>query len=306
MCSSIKYHKVVCNFVLQLYMKTNLLARDIPRGVIILSYRRTYDINIYFDESGKSTEKLHLMGAISLPKKYYEYNAPVLDKIVKSIKIHWTDYNGYTPLYENIKTIINEVMKNYSLIKMNVISFDMNKIEQNSQPFKPHVENVVDRTIYTKFPERVVYGLVRKYGKDTFVNAEVFIEHDHTYEAKEYDLKKEMLHQLNIQSIYRGENFKVSRVEYLSKKTTYGVELMDILLGMVRTIIQNEPPNSKRAFEKNKLVMELLNDDSGNFLSFVKTITLFEWNGFSNELKSISFEKYLDVFISSNFNFEYF
>lgn len=60
MCSSIKYHKVVCNFVLQLYMKTNLLARDIPRGVIILSYRRTYDINIYFDESGKSTEKLHL------------------------------------------------------------------------------------------------------------------------------------------------------------------------------------------------------------------------------------------------------
>jgi hypothetical protein len=81
---------------------------------------------------------------------------------------------------------------------------------------------------------------------------------------------------------------------------------MDILLGMVRTIIQNEPPNSKRAFEKNKLVMELLNDDSGNFLSFVKTITLFEWNGFSNELKSISFEKYLDVFISSNFNFEYF
>lgn len=267
-----------------------------------MSSRRTYDINIFFDESGKSPESLHLMGAISIPKTYYDFHTEQLDKLIKSVKIHWTSYSGYRPIYENIKTIINTVMENYSLIKMNVISFNINKIEENSKLIKPHIENVVDRTIYTKFPERVVYGLVRKYGKDTFVNAEVFIEHDHTYEAKEYDLKVEMLYQLNIQSIYRSENFKVSRVDYLTKQTTYGIELTDLLLGMVRTIILNKPSTSKRIIEKNKLIMELLNDN--NFLNFAKTISLYEWDGYSNELKAIPFEKHMDVFISSNFNFE--
>jgi len=111
----------------------------------------------------------------------------------------------------------------------------------------------------------VIYGLIRKYGKDTFVNAEVFIEHDHTYEAKEYDLKIEMLRQLNIQSIYRSENFKVSKVEYLTKKSSFGIELTDLLLGMVRTIILNDTSTSKRSVEKNKLIMELLMDGNNHF-----------------------------------------
>ncbi|RKJ72204.1 hypothetical protein D7X33_21635 [Butyricicoccus sp. 1XD8-22] len=265
-----------------------------------MSNRKNYDIKIFFDESGKSTEKLHLMGAISIPLTYYERNEEELNGIIQSTTLHWTTYNGYKPIYNNIKKLLSSILQYSSLLKMNVISYDINKIEQNSQPIKPHIENVVDRTIYTKFPERVVYGLVRKYGKDTFVNAEVFIEHDTTYEAKEYDLKVEMLHQLNIQSIYRNENFKVSKVDYLTKQSSYGIELTDLLLGIVRTIIQNESPSSKRSAEKHKLVMELINDSSSNFLTFAKSITLFEWNGYSNELKSIPFEKYLDVFISSN------
>ena len=259
-----------------------------------------YDINIYFDESGKSTEKLHLMGAISIPKKFYTGFETTLNQIIKDTSIHWTDYSGHIPTYNNIKTLLNTVLTYYPLIKMNVISFDINKIEQNSQPIKPHISNVVDRTIYTKFPERVVYGLIRKFGKETFINADVFIEHDHTYEAKEYDLSKEMLHQLNIQSVYRNENFKISNVGYLGKKVSYGIELVDLLLGMVRTIISNDSSRSARKRVKNELIMELINNKESHFLTFIKTVTLFEWNGHSNELIAIPIDKYLDVFISSN------
>ncbi|WP_251648689.1 hypothetical protein [Rummeliibacillus stabekisii] len=109
-----------------------------------------------------------------------------------------------------------------------------------------------------------------------------------------------MFHQLNIQSIYRGENFKVNQVGYQSKQSTFGIELADLLLGMVRTIILNERPTSKRSAEKNKLVMELLLDHNCGFLDFAKSITLYEWNEYSNELKAIPFEKYIDVFVSSN------
>ncbi|MBB5171544.1 hypothetical protein HNQ42_003000 [Rummeliibacillus stabekisii] len=241
-----------------------------------------------------------MMGAISIPNALYIKYEEELDSIIKSSTLHWTSYSGYKPIYNNIKTIIHRVMLKYPLIKMNVISFDINKIEKNSAPIKSNIEDIIDRTIYTKFPERVVYGLLRKYGKDTFVNAQVFIEHDHTYEAKKYDLKVEMFHQLNIQSIYRGENFKVNQVGYLSKQSTFGIELADLLLGMVRTIILNERPTSKRSAEKNKLVMELLLDGNCGFLDFAKSITLYEWNEYSNELKAIPFEKYIDVFVSSN------
>lgn len=258
-----------------------------------------YDINIYFDESGKASEKLHLMGAISVPKKFYNKHEEILNTIITSSSIHWTSYNGYKPIRENIKTIINTVMYDFPLIKMNIISFDINKIEQNALKIKPHISNIIDRTIYTKFPERVVYGLLRKYGKDTYVNAEIFIEHDHTYEAKEYNLKVEMLQQLNIQSIYRSENFKISSVDYLAKKSSYGIELTDLLLGMVRTIILNSPPLSSRIREKNALVNELLRDNK-EFLAFIKTITIYEWNGYSKELIPISMDKYLEVFINAN------
>lgn len=95
-----------------------------------MSGRKTYDINIYFDESGKAHEKLHLMGAISIPKIFYELNSGTLNEIIKTATIHWTSYGGYKPIYENIKTIINTVMKQYPLIKMNVISLDINKLNK--------------------------------------------------------------------------------------------------------------------------------------------------------------------------------
>ncbi|MBQ0139514.1 MAG: DUF3800 domain-containing protein [Kurthia sp.] len=268
-----------------------------------MNHDKNHDVNIYFDESGKSNETIHLMGGILIPKSYYEVNKEKLDSIVNESSIHWTSYGGHTTIRDSIKVLISEVLLHHHLVKMNVISFDINKIEANSKPIKPIISDVVDRTIYTKFPERVVYGLIRKYGKNTFINADVFIEHDYTYEAKNYDLKVDMLRQLNIQSIYRGENFRINKVAYLSKRSSYGIEVTDLLLGIVRTIILNESSDSKRKKAKNLLIMELLTDNKSNLFQFLKSIRLFEWHDDTNELKLTPFESYLDVFFSSNLEF---
>lgn len=260
---------------------------------------KNHTVNIYFDESGKANEALHLMGAILFPQDYYLHHQEKLDDIIQNAGIHWTSYGGHTAIRDSIKTLLSDVLSHHHLMKMNVISYDINKVELNSKPIKSIISDVVDRTIYTKFPERVVYGLIRKYGKNTFVNADVFIEHDHTYEAKNYDLKVDMLRQLNIQSIYRGENFRVNSVSYLPKKSTYGIEVTDLLLGIVRTIILNESSDSNRKKAKNKLVMELLNSGS-NLYPFLESIKLFEWYGDSSELRSVPFNSYIDVFFSSN------
>lgn len=68
------------------------MLKSCLRSVIIMSNRRSYDINIFFDESGKSTEKIHLMGAISIPKSYYKLHIKNLDRIIKLINLHWTNY----------------------------------------------------------------------------------------------------------------------------------------------------------------------------------------------------------------------
>lgn len=136
-----------------------------------MNNEKNHTVNIYFDESGKANETLHLMGAILFPQDYYLHYQEKLDKIIKNAGIHWTSYGGHTAIRDSIKILLSDVLSHHHLMKMNVISYDINKVEFNSKPIKPIISDIVDRTIYTKFPERVVYGLIRKYGKNTFVNA---------------------------------------------------------------------------------------------------------------------------------------
>lgn len=264
-----------------------------------MTERKSFPVKIFFDESGKYSEKTHLMGAILLPSNLY--NLPELqelNEIIRQSDIHWATYRGHGQTRKKIEKIILTVMRHQHLIKMNVISYNQNKIQQDSQRIKEKFTDVVDHTIYTKFPERVVYGLIRKYGSHSFVDADVAIEHDNTYEAKNYDLRRQMFEQLNIQSIYRGENFQLSNVQYMKKQQEYGIELTDLLLGIVRTIIENPAGTSAAKKSKNKLILDLVVQSEG-FYSFLNRIKLYEW-GQSNDLIDTPFANYLNIFLSEN------
>lgn len=92
-----------------------------------------HSIKVFFDESGKNQERPHLMAGVLIPTHYY--NSPEiqeLNEIIRSSKLHWTDYNGDSQKRKKIWKILMTIFRK-NLIKMNVISYDQSKIEENSK-----------------------------------------------------------------------------------------------------------------------------------------------------------------------------
>lgn len=243
--------------------------------------------SIFFDESGKNKDYLSLMGGLLIPDNIYnldkiqEYNKDLKNRL---FSLHWTKYNGDSNQTKLIKAIIAEIMKYYQLLDLNVILYE--------RP-KNFIKAQFDAMIYTKFPERIFYGLLRFHGNNTEIQTTIYIENATEYKSK--NLSEKIVEQLNIQSTYRGENFKIKKCEYKSKNEEIGIEITDILLGIIRSILENDnSSNTKRA--RNNLIISLLQD--ANFYTFMKEIKFFEWKN-TNRLEMVEFEYPLRVFLSS-------
>ena len=154
---------------------------------------------------------------------------------------------------------------------------------------------IIDDMIYTKFPERIVYGLLRRYGKNISIEANIFVEESTEYRSR--NLHEKLKEQLNIQSLYRGERFFVSNSWLVPKNTEIGIEMVDLVLGIIRTIIRNKNTDSKSNNSKNELSIQLLKNP--NFYSLLKNIRCFEWSG-SHELLEFNFADYLQLFLANH------
>jgi len=254
----------------------------------------TVSLRIFFDESGKRKDKPNLMGGLSIPESLYAsdkfivWNQKLRDH---EVKFHWVGYTGDLKVKENITKLMNMVSKHHKLLKFNIISYDYYMLTDSGRP-----ESVVSQIVYSKFPEHLIYGLLRRYGRDIHIDARVCIEHSTEY--KDIGLNETIKEQLNVQSIYRGEQFNVSSSSLIPKGQEIGIELTDLLLGFVRTIILNEPDSKSKAVSaKNSLIVELLKNRE--FYSFLESFRLFEWSR-SRELHESSFGDYIQVFLSNH------
>lgn len=282
---------------------------------------RPINVQIFYDESGKQQEKMHFMGAVLIPDRvYYERNNyDELNALIQEGKdpLHFTDYNGYGKSPERFKKLIFLALEHIEGVQFNVINYDINKIEHIAQPIKHVLSDIVSMTIYNKFPERLIYGLLRKYGRHTYLNAMIHIEEDSTYNKNSVisnkdstdkmekqpiitskNLRDTLLYQLNIQAVYRNESYKVQTVDYLQKRKEYGIELTDTLLGIIRFIIENSTDNSSRIKAKRELIIDLLKTTHLKKFLLGNT-SYFEWHD-SDQLKPIPFLTYLNLFISTH------
>lgn len=272
------------------------------------------NVQIFYDESGKQNEKMHFMGAVLIPDRIYKQknDHEALNKLILegSKPLHFTDYNGYKNAPRRFKQLITQSLEHIEGMQFNVINYDINKIENLAKPIKPVLKDIVAMTIYNKFPERLIYGLLRKYGQHVYLNAEIHIEEDSTYNSEKKSEKGEahsitsknlddtLLNQLNIQAVYRNESYKVQSVDFLNKRMEYGIELTDTLLGIVRFIIENNQGESGRERAKRKLILDLL--ETTNLKKFLlKNTTYYEWDQ-NDQLKSIPFSTYLNLFLSTH------
>lgn len=245
-------------------------------------------VKIFFDESGKNNDTPTTMGALLIPSLVYEHEKikVINDNLKKrEFELHWKNYGGDLEKRKLILDIISNVMKFSSLLSFNVINYKKPNLQEGDK-------QLFEDMIYTKLPERILYGLLRQHGSDISINADIFIE-----KATEYDnrkLKENISNQLNIQAMYRGEKYRVANCYYKEKNEEIGVELVDIILGVIRTIIINKN-TSKKYIAKNELIVELLKNK--NFDSFLSNIAYFECSS-DNELKKIDFKYYIQLFLS--------
>ncbi|MGQ9558820.1 MAG: hypothetical protein ACUVTU_12835 [Desulfurispora sp.] len=241
---------------------------------------------LFFDESGKNHNNPFLMGALMIPENIYGLSDIV--KLNKELKeglcLHWASSSG-EKYAKDIVRLFNCIMKYHKLLRLIVLRY-MKPGGVDAKSFKS--------MIYEKLPERILYGLLRSAGCDLSIKATVHIER-----ATEYvncNLQKKIVEQLNMQAIYRGENFRVTDCKLTPKGEEIGLELTDILLGVIRTIVKNAGDNTNRAIFKNHLGVRLLKDD--RFYAFISSLRYFEWNN-SRELYEVNFNKYLQSFLAN-------
>lgn len=260
------------------------------------------DILICFDESGKqNSDPIQLMGAVAIPKSIYMHkDYESFHSLNTQYRFHWTEYGGDGKARNGIIKLFKYGFPLAEFMNFNFIRYSKSSLEQQAQIYKEMYGSkqiVVSNTIYAKLPERICYGLLRGYGQHNHVQATILIE-----DATEYRTKK--LHEtikdaLNIHSLYRGEAFIVRECDYRSKGQEIGVEFIDILLGIVSTILDNPSADSKKKRAKINLVLQLL---KGKHLQpFLKSLRLFELQQ-SNQLKEANIEASIKLFIAKNYN----
>lgn len=252
---------------------------------------------IFFDESGMSDDYPILMGGLSIPEDIYIKN-DFYD--LNGLRTHWTDFTKK----DDMRKLLITLSKYYEVVNINVINYNYNAVlEDASNKFldEDQSKQFANKTIYAKFPERIFYGLLRNNPQHMFVKADVSIEN-----SQEYDtalVKSVVETELNIQSIYRGESFLVNSVELKPKGVDIGLEMTDLILGIMRTIIKNQKCSARNK-KKNKFIIDLFKDNPLVYKLFSTRIRLFEWNQ-NTSLRQVEFCEYIEAFINSNNNIWY-
>lgn len=103
------------------------------------------------------------MGGVLIPERIY-YRDDFFYEL-RQANVHWTDYGGDAAAAEAIKKLIHRTTEYTGLLRMTVINYDQSTIQHNSKKFEDIHGNLSQATIYTKFPERIVYGLLKKRGE---------------------------------------------------------------------------------------------------------------------------------------------
>ncbi|MGM7637610.1 DUF3800 domain-containing protein [Bacillus sp. Hm123] len=252
-------------------------------------------IKVFFDESGKRKTKPNLMGGLSIPSKIYSlpeieaYSQRLRDG---EISLHWKDVTGHDKDRRNIIQVLEFIAKYHNMIKFNVIHYDYSMLTSR----KEFESDLIDKMIYTKFPERIIYGLLRGYGRTVDLTADIYIEDATEYQSFQLDnLIKE---QLNIHSLYRAEHYAVSSSQLVPKAQEIGVEITDLLLGVIRNIIENKPNGSKGYTVRNEVIINLLKNQ--DFYTMIQNVRYFEWTN-TKELTEINFNEYLRLFIANHY-----
>lgn len=240
------------------------------------------------------------MGALCVPSSIYKHSEfEALRQINNEYKLHWTEYTGYSKVREGIEKLFDLALPLVPYMQMNFINYSKSALEKQANAFLPIYDSkqaIASDTIYTKLPERICYGLLRGYSEHNQVQAEILVEDATEYRAK--NLGDRLQHSLNVHSLYRGESFVIHSFDYRKKGEEIGIEMVDLLLGMVGLILNNPVSPGNKQKEKIKLVLKLLKYEK--LQPYLKKLRLFQLKN-SNQLTEVNVESSVKLFIARNY-----
>ncbi|HAT55735.1 MAG TPA: hypothetical protein DCW31_10970 [Lactobacillus sp.] len=250
-------------------------------------------LDIFLDESGKKSSEVSLIGAVSIPDILYADNTTTdesigqLNRLLKSNSLGF-HFTRYTPNdFKKYKALIETISKVPNVIHINVVTFKRQQLKAHPLLSNSDMENM----IYSKVPEQVIYGLLRNYSNLEPLKAHIYIENSSEYESRR--IAEKVKEQLNIHSLYRFDNFMVSKSILTPKNTQIGLEFTDTILGIIRIIIRSIPLQSHSMHEHSKLVF--IAQMMPKLEQIFKNVRIFELAE-QDHLTEIDFSIYLSLF----------
>ena len=254
--------------------------------------------DLFFDESrykSSSNLEVNLMGSFIVPDILY--NKEQITKLNQELqqnkfKLHFTDFQQRSnSIY---KKVLQEFLKRPELVKFNFISF-----EKEGNYLENHIafskKNMLDM-VYSKLPERTIYGGIRNVSRFTPAVYSVYIESSYQYIA--LDLNNKIKQQLNSQALYRNDSFTIEQSNLYSKNQQIGIEITDMLLGIFSLIIRNPSKyNSDGKISKiRKAKLKFIYKQKNLLESFCKSVTYYELDE-NGSLNKREFSRFLHEFI---------
>ena len=242
--------------------------------------------NIFFDESEVKSLRIKmdisLMGCLRMPESLYK--TPAIQALTdqlrdRSIKLHFTDYNNRLfKMYSKVlKEFFGENGENVKYLKFNLISYSKDEYINGHTAFDKVSMKDME---YAKIPERVIYGSIRNISKYKPTEARLFIENSTEYTR--IGLHNILKKQLNVQSLYRNDNFVIKTSLLYPKGKEIGIEITDMILGIISIVIRNAVTVdstggviSKNLFSKKDFIYK----HRVLIESILKNVYYFEMNG---------------------------
>lgn len=251
------------------------------------------DLYIFLDESGTNEKnKVSIVGALAIPNDIYnleDFNEMTGKLRSNELKIHFTKFNKKdTEDYTNLLVLLSKYAK---YIRLNCILYKMSNYQMH-----PLYTGYLDHMIYSKLPERAIYGVLRYFGSYSNINVTLYTEYSSQYENNR--IASNLKRDLNIHSIYRNKSYKIIKSKLVKKNIEIGVECTDLLIGILRFIILNatEDRDSKTNREKAKFIC----DSMGYIYQIYENLSMNELNG--GYFNNVDVKYYLGLFIGKYLN----
>ena len=242
--------------------------------------------NIFFDESEVKSLRIKmdisLMGCLRMPESLYK--TPAIQALTdqlrdRSIKLHFTDYNNRLfKMYSKVlKEFFGENGENVKYLKFNLISYSKDEYINGHTAFDKVSMKDME---YAKIPERVIYGSIRNISKYKPTEARLFIENSTEYTR--IGLHNILKKQLNVQSLYRNDNFVIKTSLLYPTGKEIGIELTDLILGIISIVIRNAVTvdSTGRVISKNLFSKkDFIYKHRVLIESILKNVYYFEMNG---------------------------